>query len=269
MSAPVAPLPSPASLEAAPEAAATRRTAPPPDWPSDRLEGPEAKRLLLDALAGLVERLERHDGYSAVIRRQERVGGRLLAEQTLRMKVRHRPASIYVRNIGVQDGFEVIFVEGLRDGKLIHHSGGLAGRLLPVLELSPRSPLAMSQSRFPITEAGLLSAARMLRDDCRRDLGEPGASIVLDRLVDPEGHTRYRSRLRYDAPAPGRPFSRVEVLYDPGTFLLREMTFSDWPEAPGPGEPLLGGRFVVVEFDPSAVPSDRDFDATNPAYDFR
>ena len=127
----------------------------------------------------------------------------------------------------------------------------------------------MSQSRFPVTEAGLLPAARMLRDDRRRDLDDPGVSTVLDRLVDREGHPWYRSRHRYDAPSPGRPFSRVEVLYDPDTLLIRAMSFSDWPNAPGPDDPPLGGRYVVVDFDPSAVPSDLDFDATNPAYGFQ
>jgi hypothetical protein len=235
----------------------------------DPLEGPDAKRLLRDALVGLVERLERLDGYSAVVRRQERVGGRLLPEQTLRMKVRHRPLSIYVKNVGVQNGFEVIYVEGLRDGKLISHPGGLVGLIVPAMELDPNSPLAMSQSHFSITEAGLLPAARMLRDDLQRDLDDPGASTVLGRLVDAEGRPWYRSRHRYDAPSPGRPFSRVEVLYDPDTLLIREMSFSDWPDASGPDDPPLGSRFVVVDFDRSAVPSDFDFDANNPAYNFQ
>lgn len=269
VSAPIDAAGYPATPTVSSDVSAALEPAPPPEWPEDRLEGPEAKRLLRDALVDLVERLECLEGYTAVLRRQERVGGRLLPEQTLRIKVRHRPSSIYLRNVGVRDGCEIIYVDGLRDGKLISHPGGLVGLVVPPMELDPRSPLAMSQSRFPITEAGLLPAARLLRDDLLRDLDDPGASVVLDRQVDAEGRPRYRSRLCYDAPSPARPFSRVEVLYDPDTLLIREITFSDWPDAPGADDAPLGCRFVVVDFDPSAVPSDLDFDATNPAYDFQ
>src|SRR6056297_2224157 len=144
-------------------------------WPEVRLEGPEASQALRRTLAALVARLEAIEGYEAIVRRRERVGGRWLQEQTLRMKVRHRPASVYMRDIGSAEGCEIIHVEGRRDGRLVSHpGGGLIGLLLPPVELDPRSPLAMSQSRFPITEAGLLPVARRLLGDADRDQGDPG-----------------------------------------------------------------------------------------------
>ncbi|RUL88707.1 DUF1571 domain-containing protein [Tautonia sociabilis] len=241
----------------------------PVGWPDGPLTGPEAKRRLHRAMLALVGRLERLDGYEAIIRRRERVGGSWLREQRLQMKVRHRPASVYLKDIGVDEGCEIIYVEGLRGGKLLSHpGGGLLGLLVPPIELHPESPLAMSQSRFPITEAGLLPVARRLLDAADRDREDPGASVVLDRVEGEDGRTELRSVQRYDAPADGRPFARVEVRFDPETLLPRSYRYHDWPDSPGTPPPL-GGCYIVESFDPDASPVDLDFDPTNPRYRFR
>ncbi|MEW4571012.1 DUF1571 domain-containing protein [Tautonia sp. JC769] len=238
-------------------------------WPLDPLEGPRAKQLLNGALADLVDRLESLSGYEATIWRHERVNGRWLMEQTLRLKVRHQPVSVYMKDIGRPKGCEIIYVDGLRDGKLITHTGGgLLGMLVPPIEVEPRSSLAMSQSRFPITEAGVLPVARMLLDDNRRDLDDPDASVTLDRITDDDGQPLYRSLHRYARPSPDRPFARFEVHYDPETLLPRTYSFHDWPESPG-AEPELAGRYSIESFDPSVVLGDIDFDPTNPGYNFR
>ena len=69
----------------------------PPAWPEGRLEGEPAKRLLLDLLVEAGERLRRIDDYTAILRKQERIGGELGDEQSLLMKVRHRPFAIYFK----------------------------------------------------------------------------------------------------------------------------------------------------------------------------
>ncbi|WP_145277618.1 DUF1571 domain-containing protein [Tautonia plasticadhaerens] len=237
-------------------------------WPEGRLEGRAAKRALHRALLGLVGRLEAIPGYEAVVRRRERIGGRWLPEQTLRLKVRHAPASVYLRDIGVEEGCEIIHVEGQRGGRLVSHpGGGLIGLLVPPVELSPTSPLAMTQSRFPITEAGVLPLARLLLAEARRDLDAPGASVVLDRVEGDDGRPRLRSVRRLDARDDGRPFARIEVQYDPETLIPLSFRFHDWPESPGE-EPPLAGRYAIESFDPGAVPGDLDFDPTNPEYGF-
>ena len=237
-------------------------------WPEGRLEGPAAKRALHRALLGLVGRLEAIPGYEAVVRRRERVGGRWLPEQTLRLKVRHDPASVYLKDIGVEEGCEIIHVEGLRDGRLVSHpGGGLIGLLVPPVELNPTSPLAMTQSRFPITEAGILPLARRLLAEARRDLDDPGASVVLDRVEGDDGRPRLRSVRRLGARGDGRSFARTEVQYDPETLIPLSFRFHDWPDSPGE-EPPLAGRYAIESFDPGTVPGDLDFDPTNPEYGF-
>jgi hypothetical protein len=238
-------------------------------WPVDRLEGAEAKRVLRRALIGLVDRLEDLSGYEAVVRRHEKVGRRWLKEQTLRMKVRHQPASVYMKDIGVEQGTEIIHVEGQRDGRLLSRpGGGMIARLLPPLELDPHSKLAMTQSRFPITEAGLLPVARRLLGDIDRDRNDPDASLVLDRVELDDGRTRLRSIQRYDSPDGRHPFARIEVHYDPETLVPLCYDFHEWPEDPGDAPPLAG-RYIVESFDPGAVPGDLDFDPSNPDYGFR
>lgn len=241
----------------------------PTAWPLDPLEGPKAKMLLNRALIDLVTRLEALSGYEATIWRHERVNGRWLMEQTLCLKVRHQPASVYMKDIGRPKGCEIIYVDGLRNGRLITHTGGgLLGMLVPPIEIEPRSSLAMSQSRFPITEAGVLPVTRMLLSDIQRDQDDPDASVTLDRITDDNGQPLYRSVHRYASASPDRPFARFEVHYDPETLLLRAYSFHDWPDSPGE-EPRLAGHYVIESFDSSVVLSDDDFDPTNPAYNFR
>src|SRR5262249_48909601 len=67
----------------------------PLEWPEDRLDGEPAKRLLLDVLLAGRERLNAASGYTATFRKQERINGKFGPEQTMLMKVRHQPFSIY------------------------------------------------------------------------------------------------------------------------------------------------------------------------------
>src|SRR5262249_45249468 len=57
-----------------------------PSWPDARLEGDPAKQYLLDVMLADEARLEAVAGYTATLRRRERLGGKLGDEQILQMK---------------------------------------------------------------------------------------------------------------------------------------------------------------------------------------
>ncbi|MGH7192768.1 MAG: DUF1571 domain-containing protein, partial [Candidatus Saccharimonadales bacterium] len=94
--------------------------------------------------------------YQCVFQRQERVGGKLLEETRMEMKVRQKPFSIYMRFVepASSAGQEVIYVEGRNDGKLLAHTTGLA-QAVGTVALDPNGMLAMRGGRYPITEAGM------------------------------------------------------------------------------------------------------------------
>ena len=109
-----------------------------------------------DVILPLIEQMEsgyaRVNDYRAIFRKQERVAGELLPEETILLKFQ-KPLKIYMKWIGEPlKGTEALFVQGQYDNKLIAHRGGILGAL--TLSLDPKGSMAMKGNRHPITEAG-------------------------------------------------------------------------------------------------------------------
>lgn len=243
-------------------------TAPTLAWPDGRLEGEEAKRLLLAILEAGRERLERVPGYTATFRKHERIKGKLGPEQTLRLKVRHEPFSVYLKYLAPKAGKEGLYVAGQHDGHVIAHNGDWTRRLVPRLKVAPDSPLALADNRHPITEAGLLNFVDKLIHFRRLDLADSEAVTVLDRVTDDQGRGRLRSFHTHPSRHDDRPFKDIEVLYDPETLLPVKITSYDWPEPGHEGALELAEQYIYEDLDFDAALSDRDFDLTNPEYEF-
>jgi hypothetical protein len=165
----------------------------PPSWPEGRLEGEAAKKLLLDTLLAVEARLETVEGYTATLRKQERINGTLGPEQTLAMKVRHNPFAVYFKFLAPHEGKEVVYAEGHHENKVIAHTGGVARFLVPRLAVPPTHPLVLADSRHAITEAGLANLTKKLIDFRRMDLEDAEARTVLDRTTDLNGRSWLRS----------------------------------------------------------------------------
>jgi hypothetical protein len=239
-----------------------------PAWPRERLEGARAKALLLDVLLAAAERLNRVDGYTATFQKQERIKGTLGPVQRLAMKVRHRPFAVYFKFLAPQAGKEVVYAEGHHDNKMIAHAGGVARLLVPRLAVAPDHPLALADARHPVTEAGLANLTAKLIGFRRKDLDDPEAETVLDRSRDDSGREWLRSVHLHPKPHPGRPFARVEVLYDPETFFPVDIRSYDWPAPGASDEPPLAEHYRYEDLDLDARLTTLDFDPANPAYAF-
>ena len=236
-------------------------------WPDRRVEGEEAKATLLRVMERAVARVERVEYYTAKFLRQERVGGVLGPEIVSTLKVRNHPFAIYLKYRTVKPGKEVVYAEGHHDNKVIAHNGDWTRKLIPRLAVAPDSPLALADSRHPVTDAGLLSLSRKLLKFRRLDLGDADASTVLDRTTAPDGRPVLRSVHHHSKPA-GRPFCHVEIWYDPETLLPFQISSYDWP-APGQSGPLdLAERYLYEDLKLDAPLSAADFDPANPEYAF-
>jgi hypothetical protein len=105
--------------------------------------------------------LEKIPDYTAQFVKQELVSGELLDEQSIYLKCRHRPFSVYLKWETGDEGREVLYLDGAHDGDMIVHGGGWKARL-PSLSISPTSSLAMKESRYPITNVGLLELVKTM-----------------------------------------------------------------------------------------------------------
>jgi hypothetical protein len=255
-----APAPAPATR---PEASAER-----PSWPQGRLEGMEAKRALLAVVEDAARRIDGLSGYTATFKKQERLGGQLLPEQTMTMKVRQRPFAVYLKFLAPKAGKEVLYAEGHHENKVIAHNGDWTRRLIPRLKVAPDSATALAENRHPITEAGLSNLVHKLVGFRKIDLTDAEAVTILDRTTGPDGRSWPRSLHLHEHPDPSRPFARIEVLYDPDTLFPVQISNYDWPSQDEPGAPPLAERYAyeALVLDPPL--SALDFELTNPSYEF-
>ena len=237
-------------------------------WPEGRLEGDGAKKILLASMVRSVEALEKVEGYTATLRKTERMAGRLGPEQTLAMKVRNRPFAIYLKFLSPKAGKEVVYAEGHHDNKLIAHNGDWTRRIVPRLAVPVDSPLALADSRHPVTEAGLVALARKLLSYRELDIGDGEATTVMDRTVTAEGRALLRSVHTHTNPNARRPFARVEVLYDPATQYPIQITSYDWPATGHDGDLDLAEKFAYDDLKFNAPLTPADFDPANPDYAF-
>jgi len=102
------------------------------------------------------ERFEKVHDYECKLLKRERVGGVLLPESELTMKVRNEPFSVYLRcdNPSADRGLEVCYVAGRNHGRMHVHPNGFFS-FIGFVSLSPRDPRAFEKNRHCVTEAGL------------------------------------------------------------------------------------------------------------------
>ncbi|MDR1958468.1 MAG: DUF1571 domain-containing protein [Planctomycetaceae bacterium] len=102
--------------------------------------------------------IERINDYTAILRKQENIGGRLQEGNIMEVKIRHRPFSVYLKFIVPKNmnGQEVIYVEGQNNGKMWAHGVGIK-KLAGTQSLDPAGTLAMSGNKYPLTMIGMLN----------------------------------------------------------------------------------------------------------------
>jgi Protein of unknown function (DUF1571) len=263
---PTGPPSHPADSDAPPPASTSAEKL--PDWPQGVLKGDEAKKLLLASARVSTARISRVEGYTATLRKQERLSGRLGPENTLKMKVRNRPFAIYLKFLAPKAGKEVVYAEGHHENKVIAHNGDWTRKLVPRLAVAPDSALALADSRHPVTEAGLVHLANKLLAFRQKDIGDPHAETTLDRFTDAEGRPWLRSTHTHAVNDGTRPFVKVEILYDPATHFPLRISSYDWPTPGQTGELELAERYAYDDLDLKAPLTAADFDPTNPDYAF-
>ncbi len=241
-------------------------------WGQERVDGDLGKRQLLDTMRIVQSRLNQHDGYTSIFRKQERIKGKLTAEQTLYSKVRRDPFAIYLKFLKPSAGKEVVYSTGRFDGHMIAHETGLARRLLPRLKVAPDSMLAMAENRHPITSAGLFKLVDKLVNYRELDMEDGLAETILDWHADAQGVVRPRSIHLHKEYRPERPFAYVEILYDPETYLPYQFLGYDWPTDPAvaivPENLELGERYVYEDIRFDVRLTDLDFGPSHPDYEF-
>lgn len=204
--------------------------------------------------------------YQCVFQRQERVGGKLLDETRMEMKVRQKPFSIYMRFLepASSAGQEVIYVEGRNDGNLLAHATGLA-QAVGTVALDPNGMIAMRGGRYPITEAGMtrlvekllaLGAKKRLFRDSRVEIAP----------IEFAERPCTRVEIRNPAPVDDFRLAVARIVLDDQWNVPVHFEAFEWPKAGE--EPVLLEKYSYLNLELDVGLTDRDFDPQNPTYAF-
>lgn len=212
-----------------------------------------------------VEKVEKLPGYTATFYKREVVGTTMVSHQ-MKIKIRHKPFSVYLYFEKPHEGREVLYVEGQNNGKLIAHEAGLFS-IAGSMELAPTDDLAMSENRYPITMAGIVNIANEVIKQWENDAMYAGTEVKY--FKDAKlGNLNCRV-IESTHPKPFRQFKnhRVRLWIDSETgYPVRVQTWG-FPRKAGEKPPLVED-YTFTNLETDVRLTDIDFDKNNKKYSF-
>ena len=236
------------------------------------LPGRDALLAALTLLQTGHDRLAAQDSYSATFERRERVEGELRDDERIQMKVRHAPFNVYMKWLTGDAGREVLYGADQLNGLMLIRLGGLKGRILPALKLDPFGSRAMSSSRYPITECGLLQLCKTLIEFRRGDLAEKKSidcEIQSHAMCD--DRESLFMRLEYVDRSQSPLYRKTRLHIDCDTLLPVCIWNYTWPTdsfATPNDETTLIEHYHYTDLVFDQTLADVEFDSSNPAYRF-
>lgn len=266
-----APVSLPASAASTALAASVTAILPTRTAPSDS-PAPAAREQLalitesMEWVAQAVKRYASVSDYTCTFTKRERLTpARELSTQIMEMKVATRPLSIYFRYVEPSAGREAIWVDGRDDGKLLVHEGGLGRLLAGTLKVDPRSRMALSENRHPITEAGIGFVIDQLADRWPIEMTPELAQVAIERGLVHDGRPAIAVVCLHPEYDPTYLYHKVRVTFDTELSLPVRFEAYGWPES---GEPALLEDYAYTRLRLNPGLAARDFDPANPGYAF-
>ena len=206
-------------------------------------------RLNADARASFA----RVKDYVGLFYKQERINGQLQPEQTIQLRIRQEPFSVYLKWLGPQKlvGQEACYVAGKNNNQMRAKSAGPLLGAIGFISLDPRDPKAMANNHHPITEAGLGNLIEKIAASTDKERQLPPDQLAIA-IGDYRFLNRPVTRLETTRRVNNGQFyaCRSVVYFDKETRLPVRFEAYDWPKPNGqPGGDLLECySFVDLKF---------------------
>lgn len=220
----------------------TRQTAPPqPPAAGSPAPAPAAAVSPMDHPLQILQRAQQSmqgiRDYTCLFVKQERVRGQLQPENLITMRVRNQPFSVHLawhapRNLV---GQEVCYVAGRNNGQMRVRSSGLL-KAVGFVNLDPRDPRALENSRHTITEAGI---ANLLNELARGWDGEKRLNKTRVTIGEYAYNERRCDRVETVHVDPHNGyflFARSVIYFDREHGLPIRIENYDWPRGGGQAE---------------------------------
>ncbi|MBI1900723.1 MAG: DUF1571 domain-containing protein [Planctomycetia bacterium] len=250
--------------------------APGPAPPPERVAGQDAAtpepsadvlRRGLKMADSSLKTLESMPDYSFTMVKQERVKGQLQEQETIEMKIRHSPFSVYARHVAPDrlKGQEAIYVADKNDNCMVAHLAvGIRTVTLPT-----DGWWAMQGNRHPITSAGmknLLLKLKELAATQKEYLATCDLRFVEGEQVD--GRACECLEIRSSRPGKTSRLALARIYLDRKWNVPVKYEAWEFPKGSDVGKPVLVEYYEYLKVRLRAGLTDADFDPANPNFQF-
>lgn len=232
---------------------------------------------LLAEASEALQRLRREiPGYTCTFVKRERVEGKLMPTEQMRLKVRHQktvggavetPFSVYAfYEKSRTRGRELLFIDGQNDGRMLVRNGG---RRLPNLTLfiDPLGSLAMKGNRYPINTIGIEQLLQRLVTIGSHEKQWGECEVMRTPGITVAGRDCTLIEIKHPVPRPYFQYYLTRIFKDEELVLPIRFEAYLWPDEDDE-RPSLLEQYTYLNLRLEA-PTDRDFDPDNEAYSFR
>jgi len=204
--------------------------------------------------------------YTATFSKKELVGKKLI-QQTMEMKFREKPFSVYFRYTSEDErGREVIYVDGKYNNELVLHETGLKG-LAGTLRFKPSHSMVMAENRHQITDVGISNLLKMAAAQLERDLTDPDLVTKVYPRAKLDDIPCTAIVIKHSRPGQDWPYSDIRLYFDQETRLPIHAERHGWPRREGDKAPLLE-EYTYRNLKLNVGLRDIDFDPRNPSYSY-
>jgi hypothetical protein len=203
--------------------------------------------------------------YTVQLHKREWIGRRLLS-QSMELKFRRIPYSVYLRYIEPNAGREVLFVQGENGGKLLVHEGGFRS-IAGTFQFDPNAREVMAENHYPVTELGIekLAAAIVAQWELEAKIGDTAVSIREN--VKFAGMNCLMITTQHSKPHKQFRFKKTCLYIDQNTDLPVAVQQYAFPSAANAEAPLYE-EYVYTNLNKAVQLQAADFDRRNRQYRF-
>jgi len=210
--------------------------------------------------------LEAVRDYQCIIIKRELLNG-TVTTQTMEMKFREEPFSVYLKSQDPNPGREILFVKGQNENKLLAHEGSGIKSLVGTVPLAIDAPQVRAENRHPITEIGMrnLIDKVIAQWEYEGQFGEATVQYFPDAKIG--GISCPAIECMHPQPRKQFPFHLTRLYIDSASNLPVRIENYGFPDAPGK-EPPLVEEYTYVKVQTNVGLTNNDFSTKNPAYKF-
>lgn len=215
------------------------------------------------ALAIAKSRARQLTSYTATLEMQEEVRGKLREMDTIQVKLRQEPFSVYMR--WSDNGQEALFVSGKNEDRLLAKPVNGLAALKRLWRLDPDSRMAKQGCRYSITQSGIENLVNRVHEfyAARDDWSSAVSCSVSKSSETGNVVTEYCLQFRDKNVSPDYVESRLS--FNEATGLLIVVQNFGWTDDK---LPRIVEHYAYRSIDQTATLNDNDFDETNSAYEF-